>query len=73
MAEIQIILDGDPAVSMSVDEEDFYCCGTDDALFWCEWCGQWECEQRLCCQDCAGNHSDECQLTQGPYGEETPV
>ena len=52
----QIIFDGNPAISDTV--EDFACfhCGEDDHLFWCEWCGEWECEGHRCCPGCGVHH-----------------
>ena len=63
MALITITYGGNPAISQVVEESDFRCfdCDQVNDLEWCEWCGQWECNQHLCCRDCGGHiHGGEC-------------
>ena len=61
MAVITIYMSGDPTAIVGVEEEDFICtptCEQTDGLWWCEWCGQWECTDHRCCPECAGDLDD---------------
>ena len=55
---MRVELDNDPTVVQEVKEEDFKCynCDLSEPLYWCEWCGHWECAVDRCCTECGGDH-----------------
>lgn len=54
MSEV-VYWNGDPTTAMEVEDFACFICSADEELFWCEWCGEWECHDHRCCPDCGGN------------------